>query len=108
MGRVIGIVLGLAACVLTLWCLGSPYWAVSVPQTATGQPITFKAYRGLWKQCFGQGTGFQDQCNKYTQTITQLPKSGIVGQRALMCLATIFAFIGSPESPLRIPSTLPR
>lgn len=40
-------------------CLGSPKWSVSVPQTQAGQPITFEAYRGLWKQCYGSGqSGF--------------------------------------------------
>merc|ERR1712147_72378 len=93
--RVIGIVLGLGAVILTLWSMGSPKWSVSVPQTQAGQPITFEAYRGLWKQCYGSGqSGFNTQCNKYTQTITQLAKYGLVGQRALMVIATIFAFVG--------------
>merc|ERR1711976_710328 len=93
--RVIGIVLGLAAVTLTLWSMGTAKWSVSTPQTASGQPITFEAYRGLWKQCFGSGqSGFNTQCNKYTQTISQLAKTGLVGQRALMTLATIFAFVG--------------
>ena len=52
--------------------------------TTAGQPITFQAYRGLWKQCYGSGNGFNDQCNKYTQGISQLAKTGLVGLRACM------------------------
>jgi len=93
--RVMGIVLGLGACILTLWCVGSYKWSVSVPQTASGQPISITASRGLWKQCMSSGNGdFNSQCNKYSVTISQLAKTGIVGQRALMVLATIFAFAG--------------
>merc|ERR1712156_460571 len=93
--RVIGIVLGLAAVVLTLWSLGTTKWSTSVPLTTSGMPISFQAHRGLWKQCYGSGSGdFNTQCNKYTQTITQLAKTGLVGQRALMCIATICAFAG--------------
>ena len=85
--RVIGIVLGLGAVVLTLWSLGQLYslctlfketlgttkWSVSVPMTASGQPITFEAYRGLWKQCYGSGqAGFNvsSRLHKTPQTKT--------------------------------------
>ena len=34
---------------------GSAKWSVSLPTTMTGQPVSFSAYRGLWKQCYGTG-----------------------------------------------------
>ena len=55
------------------------------------------AYRGLWKQCYGQGGtagDFNTECNKYTQGIAELARSGLVGQRALVCLSFIFCFFG--------------
>ena len=61
----------------------------------TLQSIT--AYRGLWKQCYGQGGtagDFNTECNKYTQGIAELARSGLVGQRALVCLSFIFCFFG--------------
>ena len=55
------------------------------------------AYRGLWKQCYGQGGtagDFNTECNKYTQGIAELARSGLVGMRALVCLSFIFCFFG--------------
>ena len=59
--------------------------------TTAGQPITFEAYRGLWKQCYGSGNGFNDQCNKYTVGISQLARTGLVGLRASMGTFVQFA-----------------
>ena len=41
-------------CFLTL-ISGSAKWSTSLPTTMTGQPVSFSAYRGLWKQCYGTG-----------------------------------------------------
>ena len=85
----------------------------------TGQPVSFSAYRGLWKQCYGTGgTGnsfqvsvidfdiklpvrkiriplfIKNQCNKYTQGISQLARTGLIGQRALTVLGWVFCMTG--------------
>ena len=120
-------VLGLIANILILWALVSPRWQTSLPITTSGQPVrigfrrylvrnwpvnfqlsvvdlenlktgkSITAYRGLWKQCYGQGGtagDFNTECNKYTQGIAELARSGLVGMRALVCLSFIFCFFG--------------
>ena len=68
----------------------NPCWKLRTLQSIT-------AYRGLWKQCYGQGGtagDFNTECNKYTQGIAELARSGLVGQRALVCLSFIFCLFG--------------
>jgi len=91
--RPIAVALGSIAFGFTMWSLVTVKWSRSVPMTTAGQPITFQAYRGLWKQCYGSGNGFNDQCNKYTQGISQLAKTGLVGLRACMVLSLLFALV---------------
>ena len=37
---------------------------------------------------------FQNQCNKYTQGISQLARTGLIGQRALTILGWVFCMTG--------------
>jgi len=95
--RPLGLILGVFCVICMTTTLWSAKWSVSLPTTMTGQPVSFSAYRGLWKQCYGTGgTGnsFQNQCNKYTQGISQLARTGLIGQRALTILGWVFCMTG--------------
>jgi len=95
--RLLGIALGLVACALVTWCNCSPHWADSLPITGNGAHVPFSAYRGLWKQCYGTGESggsFSTNCNSYTQSISELARAGIVGQRALLVLSNMLVVTG--------------
>jgi len=91
--RPIAVALGFISFSFIMWSLVTVKWSRSVPMTNSGQPITFDAYRGLWKQCYGSGNGFNDQCNKYTVGISQLARTGLVGLRASMVLSMLIGLV---------------
>merc|ERR1712062_128037 len=90
--RLFSLFFGICGFVLMLWAACSPRWSVSLPTTGNGQPVGIQAYRGLWKQCFGQGGhngGFNTQCNKYVQSVAEKARMGLVGMRAFQVLGLI-------------------
>ena len=75
----------------TVWFIVAPFWSVSLPQTDSGQILSFRFHRGLWIECTSGSNGINAQCSRYWQGITYLFTSGLIQQCAMVIVSVFFS-----------------
>ncbi|CAG5078962.1 Oidioi.mRNA.OKI2018_I69.PAR.g9135.t1.cds [Oikopleura dioica] len=92
--RTIGIALSFVALCMTVYCLATPHWAISV-QNNNGIQTGVQKSLGLWKYCEKAVNADNGHCQKLSQFgIAALAQYGIIGFRVLVIIGLICAIIG--------------
>ncbi|XP_039249627.2 claudin-19-like isoform X3 [Styela clava] len=88
----LGLLIGIAATVGILYCLGSRYWKVNSQVSSQQVNRGIQSYEGLWVRCTSYIPG-QFQCDNFDESYLALP-APLQCQRAFMVIAGICCVAG--------------